>query len=102
MGTRAACEQRSLDDESLAHVYLATARLKVGEIEGAMESVRPIMELPEERQISLLHETDRRPGRPSRRRPVPGSTSATDARDELRTSTTRRFRDQGVPHGHRG
>jgi hypothetical protein len=45
---------RSLDDEALAHVYLATARLKLGEIEGAMHAVRPIIELPPERQISWI------------------------------------------------
>ena len=47
-------EQRSLDDEALAHVYLATARIKLGEIDGGMDAVRPIMELPEERQISWI------------------------------------------------
>lgn len=47
-------EQRSLDDESLAHVYLAIARMKLGEIDGAMESVKPVMELPEERRISWI------------------------------------------------
>ncbi|HEY9418419.1 MAG TPA: helix-turn-helix transcriptional regulator [Pseudonocardia sp.] len=77
-------EQRSLDDEALAHVYLATARLKLGEIEGAMESVRPIMDLPEERQISWIRKRiadladlldgDR----------YHGSIPASDARDELR------------------
>jgi hypothetical protein len=47
---------RSLDDEALAHVYMATARLKrLGEIEGAMDAVRPIIELPPERQISWIH-----------------------------------------------
>ena len=45
---------RSLDDEALAHVYIATARLKLGEIEGAMEVVRPILTLPPERQISWI------------------------------------------------
>jgi len=47
-------EQRSLDDEALAHVYLATARLKPGEVEGAMDAVRPIIDLPEDRQISWI------------------------------------------------
>ncbi|PPJ18754.1 hypothetical protein C5F51_36215 [Nocardia nova] len=47
-------EQRSLDDESLAHVYLATSRIKLGEIDGAMEAVRPVLNLPEDRQISWI------------------------------------------------
>jgi hypothetical protein len=77
-------EQRSLDDEALAHVYLATARLKLGEIDGAMEAVRPIIELPRERQISWIRkrvgdlanvlDDDR----------FHGSHRADDARDELR------------------
>ncbi|MGQ0576512.1 MAG: helix-turn-helix domain-containing protein [Pseudonocardia sp.] len=46
---------RSLDDEALAHVYTATALLKLGEIEGAMAAVRPILALPPERQISWIH-----------------------------------------------
>lgn len=46
--------QRSLDDEALAHVYLATARLKLGEIDGAIEATRPVLDLPAERQISWI------------------------------------------------
>jgi hypothetical protein len=78
--------QRSLDDEALAHVYLATARLKLGEIDGAMEAVRPIIELPDERQISwiqkrvaelaLILDDDR----------FRHSVTAADAREELRAS----------------
>ena len=49
------CEQtRSLDDEALAHVYMATARIKLGEVEGAMEAVRPVIDLPADRQISWI------------------------------------------------
>ncbi|GAA2838630.1 helix-turn-helix domain-containing protein [Kribbella solani] len=47
-------EQRSLDDEALAQVYLATARLKMGELEGAMHAARTVLELPEDRQISWI------------------------------------------------
>lgn len=77
--------QRSLDDEALAHVYLATARLKLGEIDGAMAAVRPIIDLPPERQISWIRnrigelanilDSDR----------FRNSSAAGDARDELRT-----------------
>ncbi|WP_163554098.1 helix-turn-helix domain-containing protein [Candidatus Frankia alpina] len=75
---------RSFDDEALAHVYMATARLKLGEIEGAMDAVRPIIELPNDRQISwirkrvgelsLLLDDER----------FKHSTVAADAREELR------------------
>ncbi|MGH3567389.1 MAG: hypothetical protein ACRDRH_15420 [Pseudonocardia sp.] len=44
---------RSLADEALAHVYMATARLKLGEIEGAMAAMRPIIEIPADRQIKI-------------------------------------------------
>jgi len=47
-------EQRSLDDEALAHVYRATALLRLGDIDAAMNAVRPVLELPEERRISWL------------------------------------------------
>jgi hypothetical protein len=43
-----------LDDEALAHVYMATARLQLGEIDGALEAVRPVLELPADRQISWI------------------------------------------------
>jgi len=77
---------RSLDDEALAHVYIATARVKLGEVEGAMDAVRPIIELPTERQISwirkrvaelaLLLDDDR----------FEHSTVAADAREELQAA----------------
>lgn len=77
---------RSLDDEALAHVYMATARLKLGEVEGAMDAVRPIIELPAERQISwirkrvaelaVLLDDDR----------FEHSSVAADAREELRAA----------------
>jgi hypothetical protein len=47
-------EQRSLGDEALPHIYLTTARLKLGEIEGRLETVHPIMSLPKDRQISWI------------------------------------------------
>jgi hypothetical protein len=78
-------EQRSLDDEALAHVYLATARLKLGEIDGAMEAVRPIMALPEERQISWIRKRIADLAEILDNDRYHGSLPAADARDELRT-----------------
>lgn len=46
--------QRSLDDEALAHIYLATARIQLHNLDGAMEAVRPILQLPADRQISWI------------------------------------------------
>ncbi|MFF8840494.1 helix-turn-helix domain-containing protein [Streptomyces sp. NPDC015130] len=47
-------EQRSLDDERLAHIYLATARVQLDDVEGAADAIRPILSLPEEEQISWI------------------------------------------------
>lgn len=48
-------EQRSLDDERLAHIYVATARVQLGDVEGAAEIMRPILALPAEAQISWIN-----------------------------------------------
>lgn len=45
---------RSLDDEALAHLYLSTARLQLGELDGAVDALRPILDLPAERRISWI------------------------------------------------
>jgi transcriptional regulator with XRE-family HTH domain len=47
-------QERSLDDEHLAHIYLATARVQLGEVEGALAAVRPILDLPPEMRISWI------------------------------------------------
>lgn len=39
-------ESRSLADELLAHVYVANSRLTLGEIEGSLEALRPVLGLP--------------------------------------------------------
>jgi hypothetical protein len=41
--------ERSLDDEALAHIYWATALVKLGEVDGAAAVLRPIFDLPAER-----------------------------------------------------
>jgi transcriptional regulator with XRE-family HTH domain len=47
-------ETRSLDDEALAHVYEATARVHLGDLDRAEAAVAPILDLPAERQISWI------------------------------------------------
>jgi transcriptional regulator with XRE-family HTH domain len=44
--------ERSYPDELLAHVYLATARLQQGELDGAAIALRPVLDIPPERRIS--------------------------------------------------
>ncbi|MFD5914885.1 helix-turn-helix domain-containing protein [Streptomyces tuirus] len=47
-------EERSLDDERLAHIYLATARVQLDDVEGAAEALAPVLSLPLEDQISWI------------------------------------------------
>ena len=47
-------EDRSLDDEALAHVYAATANLQLRELEAAASALEPILGLPEDRRISWI------------------------------------------------
>ncbi|UPZ27684.1 helix-turn-helix domain-containing protein [Streptomyces sp. LRE541] len=47
-------EQRSLDDERLAHIYKATALVQLDDVEGAAEAMAPILALPREAQISWI------------------------------------------------
>lgn len=46
---------RALDDEALAHIYAATASLQLNDLESAVESLNPILDLPEDRRISWIH-----------------------------------------------
>lgn len=47
-------EDRSLDDEALARVYQATAHVHLGEVDAASSALRPVLDLPEDRQISWI------------------------------------------------
>jgi tetratricopeptide (TPR) repeat protein len=79
-------EDRSLADEALARIYLATARLQLGELDGAVQAYRRVLNLPPDRQISWIV---RRLGRiygmlgSARYR---NSRLAQEARDEIVTS----------------
>ncbi|MEV5451602.1 helix-turn-helix transcriptional regulator [Streptomyces sp. NPDC052535] len=46
--------ERSLDDERLAHIYLATARVQLDDVEGAADAIGPVLSLPLEDQISWI------------------------------------------------
>lgn len=47
-------EQRSYGDEALARVDVTTARLLLGDLDGAREALRPVLDLPPERRIEQL------------------------------------------------
>jgi tetratricopeptide (TPR) repeat protein len=77
---------RSLDDEALAHVYMATARIKLGEIDGAMDAVRPILALPPERQISWIRRRVAELAAHLDNERFENSRAAASARDELQAA----------------
>ena len=74
---------RSLDDEALAHVYAATARARLGDLDGAMNAVRPVLGLPPERRISWLTKRVRELAVHLSRGRYAGSALAASAVDEL-------------------
>ncbi|WP_406432235.1 hypothetical protein OHB00_06665 [Streptomyces sp. NBC_00631] len=47
-------EQRSYGDEALTRLDIATARITAGEIEGAGEHLRPVLDLPVDQRIRQL------------------------------------------------
>lgn len=51
---REGAETRSLDDERLAHVYVATAHARAGDLDAAMTSVEPVLALPSHERISWM------------------------------------------------
>jgi hypothetical protein len=65
-------------------VYLATARLKLGELDGAMDAVRPITALPAERQISWIRKRIAELADILDNDIYQNSITANSARDELR------------------
>ena len=78
-------ECRSLDDEALAHVYLGTAQLQLGDLDAAAAAIRPILDLPADRQISWIKKRLGRFVGMLRTEPYTGSVAADDLYDEIRS-----------------
>jgi tetratricopeptide (TPR) repeat protein len=78
-------ESRSLDDEALAHIYQATAYLQLGQLDAAADAVRPILDLPPERQISWIRKRLARFAGILRDDRYAGSHAAIDLYDEIQT-----------------
>jgi len=76
-------EDRSLDDEALARVYLATAQLQLHDLEAAKAAVRPILDLPAERQISWIKKRLDRLAGMLLEEPYKGSLAAKEMYDEI-------------------
>lgn len=75
--------ERSLDDEALAHIYWATALVKLGEVDRADTVLRPIFDLPAERQISWIAKRMQRIGDMLQTQRYSKSPVATSLRDEI-------------------
>jgi len=78
--------ERSHSDESLARIYLATARLQLGDLNGAVQAYRRVLNLPAERRISwIVRRLDRLYDMLGQRR-YEKSPLAREARDEIMTA----------------
>ncbi|NJC63156.1 hypothetical protein HC028_01305 [Planosporangium flavigriseum] len=78
-------ESRSLDDEALAHVYQATAHLQLRQFDVATAAIRPILDLPPERQISWIRKRLGRFAGMLRQEPYDKSREAVDLYDEIQS-----------------
>lgn len=76
-------EQRSLDDERLCHIYLATAQVQLGEVEAAAEAMAPVLALPVEAQISWINKRAHRVGSMLSAPRFRHSHTATDLREAI-------------------
>jgi len=77
-------ETRSLDDEALAHVYEATAHLQLGDVDAAGAALRPVLDLPTDRQISWITKRVGRVGDLLREPQFENSVAAGELYDEIR------------------
>lgn len=76
-------DERSLSDEALCRVYAATARVNLGEVDGAREALGPILDLPEDRRISWIQKRMARVAHLLGDAPYDKSPLASSLRDEL-------------------
>lgn len=78
-------EARSLDDEALAHVYQATAYLQLGDLDASLIALRPVLDLPKDRQISWIKKRLGRIADMLSAERYRGSSLAVDLREEIRS-----------------
>ncbi|HYR61596.1 MAG TPA: hypothetical protein VET24_03040 [Actinomycetota bacterium] len=78
-------EERNLADEALAHVYLGTARVTLGDLDGALKAIRPVLDIPPERRISWQRKRLARLGAMLEGHRFHGSGLATALKEEIST-----------------
>jgi transcriptional regulator with XRE-family HTH domain len=83
MWSKSPMAERSLDDEALAHIYWATALVKLDEVDGATAVLQPVFDLPPERRISWIAKRMQRIGDMLNTPRYSKSPVATDLRDEI-------------------
>ena len=76
-------ENRALADELLAHVYLGNSRLTLGEVDGSMEALRPVLDLPVSERNSWQRKRMRQIASRLRSGYFSDSALAISARDEI-------------------
>lgn len=81
-------ERRPLKDEALCHIYRGTALLQLGELDEAVISIRPVLDLPPERRISWIGKRLGRVAAILRTGPYDGSALAQATAEEIRAFTT--------------
>lgn len=78
-----AADERSLDDEALAHVYAATASVQLGDLEAAADYLEPILGLPVEQRISWIRKRMARVAGMLAERPYVGDPLAREIRERI-------------------
>lgn len=76
-------QDRAAGDEALAHVYLATARLQLHQLEGAEQALAPVLGLPAERRLSWIRKRLQESVRVLSKKPFVHDPAANNLRDEI-------------------
>jgi transcriptional regulator with XRE-family HTH domain/tetratricopeptide (TPR) repeat protein len=76
-------ENRAIADELLAHVYLGNSRLTLGEIDGSIEALRPVLDLPLHARSAWHRKRMRQIARRLEREKFSSSRLAISAREEV-------------------
>ncbi|MDR3081492.1 MAG: helix-turn-helix domain-containing protein [Streptomyces sp.] len=76
-------EDRSLDDERLCHIYVATALVQLGDVEAAADAMAPVLALPVDAQISWINKRAHRVGSILSAPRYKKSSAATDLREAI-------------------